>query len=531
MREYGNDITDFFTAGLRTAEDARTNVPGMTSLNNLEPFENGVRRFSGPDYFEIEDYFNWPFPQVFRGIDRTWVLTKTAVYQYLYGQNQFQEFDDIKKFSNTASTFTVTGGGSWHFADHGQAGTFCNGSCILYFSPWFGPFRDGVDEIIVGTSRPIVNTITAHRGRTVVGGFDQGAGMNQGFFEMLRSWVTGGYDVVLDGIFRMENQHWLPDEHMILWSSVGGNLMWLWETDYATRGITGENDYGYSSATGQRRWFHEQVKQADLGWMPVPEAGSVVGLSDMDPYLLILGTEITRAVRPVQTFGYGFVEQRFPGCISRSAWCRGLNETIYISNEGYLIHIGRDLEMTNLGYREFFDAWTDLSLVAMSYDNDSGYFYIGNGEEQFVLKESSKLFNIPYRITGVTSKPSGESLLYGRRTFSLTVEATTEWMDFGYSGNKKITWILFRGKDLDHIQVTVGTRYEQDGEIYTSRVKDVNKEGAVFVGLSGKEFKIQVEGLDPSNDVEIHKIEVRVQPEDKTYYRGIRASTSAADER
>jgi len=204
MKEFYTNVNeDVLKTGLRARAKNSRNHFGLVEALNVRCGEFGLENHTPIESLFITTLYNtygmggsFPFPQIFLGLKKAFVLDQSAIYEL--------DLDSIVKDTtftlteittyDASSTDVITkplGGDVWSFIDFGDVYLFVNGtSSILAPARWFD------NGVLVNTSRVFVeNSVSIqagckHMGRSVLGGFNSSNFWNSEWRQFWLNWTT-----------------------------------------------------------------------------------------------------------------------------------------------------------------------------------------------------------------------------------------------------------------------------------------------------------------------------------------------------
>jgi len=213
--------------GLRTNFKARRNQFELFDCLNLKPTERGYMPFEvlenpfGQNFLaQYNITLNWPFPQLFVGMKRTFLADRNKIYLVDPSDWQAPLFElEPTEGGNARDLYT---GRSWSFIDMHDFFVFTNGEDSLVYL--------NNDGVIGGMNNLLAtNTRTAecgcyHRGRAIFGGFDYQTFWNSAWRTFWQTWEVKKKDTLIEGtVEKPEGNFYMPmEENFIWWTAVGG---------------------------------------------------------------------------------------------------------------------------------------------------------------------------------------------------------------------------------------------------------------------------------------------------------------------
>lgn len=515
MREFVLDISDSFSRGIAPDKRLAINQHVLMDAYNVQATEFGLRAFEG-----FVDPFMGSFPlgdfpdgQLFIGKKEAVLLKGEKIYRVDISSipYQFSEITDIDTKDRGASNTTSTN--AWHFVDAGDFWMLLDGDRIYVKDVSETLNFEDVKHLKLLNSG--IQTGSYHRGRILLGGFTDGSIWNQGWMNLLEEVKREQADPIN-----------LPygdiKENYVLWSSIGGGdfPLWLFKPEMAVFGpLTNYADYGFDLDAINRTYMMDILRRNELGWMPMPWEGEVLGMAPLRDKVIVLGTGGVTGLY-LSNSTYGVHEISNLGLASRSAFGYSNTECIYIDREGSLHIINWEFQAKRLGYKQQFKSMLGTNIV-ITYDEERRFWYISNGSVCYSLSKEG--------LTRVNSHPTSlhfrDGSIVGLHSTDGDEGAsvTSNWYDVGVRGLKNVMTISSRIKGGTNVRMMLEFVYSSNEPPRTTEWRQTNKEGNVFFGVNCLAFRIHVVS-DTHEDIEIDSLNVRYQIADLRAIRGTYAS-------
>lgn len=499
---------------------AAVNSPYLLNLEGLRVDELGLEPQPLPgDPFQGLVSVDWPFPQLFRGLETTLLLRRSAAQIVSEASNLWTTtnltFNDA---AAPASTKAIAEGGVWHIADLGGSWFAFNGSCTL--------FTTGLDPLFNITTQKywIDDSVTiasgcAHKGRVIVGGLDSTL-FSGTMSEILRQ--AQGYveeDIITDWDDIASNY--------VLWGSIGGGDFPLW--------LFMPLSYPEAYRPTYAR-FVERLKRGQFGWAPCSFQGSVLALAPLGDSFVAYGEDGVTAFRGVAGGGdipatYQVVEIPAGGVYDRGSVVAGPDFHTFFDNEGTLWRLDKNLSLTRLGFEEFFKEFVDgEEEVVPVFDPLYKDSYFSSLKRSFLVTTrgvSRSLYRFPNMVVWkgkryATEKSKGDLT-------SKYASLQTNAFDVRNRYLKTVTSVNVGHRGGGTIEVALQYKYNNsDSWEQTSWVR-VNDEGNAVIRVTALEHRVLVRASDPTT-FQLEYITVKVQSPDKRFSRGPQEGTRVARE-
>lgn len=526
MKEFAISIKKDIVRGLRKDDRNPRNSGFLTQCQNIRPaiYPGGVPDLSiythPADPFAagyIENVLLWsesfPFPQIFKGRERTFLLGQDKIAYVTEASNWTAVEQATYDAYKTTASKSITGGDSWHFVDFGKSYAFLNGSCMVFKRYKEGMFG-GTDNILV-VDDITIQTACEFRGRMVMGGFSTTDFFNDEWENFMRQAYDQGIGLNFVGGL---------GTNFVWWSPIGSHPFWL---VYPTETLLGNiEDHTNTVYTYDKNMLWDLLQRNEMGFMPMRWQGNVLCVKGLDKGFMVYGDNGVSYmpmsdVDGISTFG---VQEILPyGIAGRSAVGSNTigSEHIFIDEAGWLWRISSKGK-EKLGYREFFENMLGSDIV-ISYDPIEDDYYISDGTECYVLTEAG-LFESTYLTTSVAVSLGGSVSMYERPGNSDDdyILLTTDTINMGIGMVKTLTRVTVLTTDTTGIQIAVSWRYKTTDSWNDTGWTSINDEGEAYLPVGGIEFRVKVRCTNKAN-ADIDDIVVHYQTSDKRELRGMYA--------
>lgn len=514
MREYSIELSRMLAGGIRRSPRQAFSKESAHLLQNLVASTEGVKvrepvvnPFTGVS-------LTFPFPQFFKGTYDWLLCTETAIYSVNKSTFSLTLLNVID--INTSSFSSIPAGGRWHFIDLHNSWFLFNGECVV----WRGDYDQITDAADLGyvyiNTTFKINTACVHKGRIVFGGFDPNQqwsiAQQDGFEEM-----ASGFTVFPD------TKRPRFEQNFVAWTSIGDGsfLRALLIGDMLDVGPFGEQ-----TGTNWSQFIVEALTRGDFGFMAMPYSGRVEALIPSADGVVAYGTNGVAFMNEAPanelfTGGYGVVPITHVGIHDRGSAISVGQQQLFLGSDGALYSLGGQGGLQFLDYQDTFGVTvTQGKACAMAFDAREGQVYINFENSAYIytpgvgLSKSGRIVSFVERIEGNTLYAVGSSV-------EAPLQAVTNSFDMDSSALKTITTINL-GMNVAQgqtITVQVDYRYQRGSAYQRSSAVTVNKEGNVFLRVTGLDFRVVINGAqDVQTDINL--IEVRYQQSDKRYRRG-----------
>lgn len=515
--------------GLRQKVTRDRNIPGLIRCLNAKP----IQELSGAgevqklglvppaDILEPlgNEIITWPFPQIFKGKEVTLLCYETSIYE----MNAEWDFTLLTLYDKASAALTTTtpAGQTWHFVDHGSSWILLNQSCVVY--------KTKQNSIVGGVDYPTIykdvriETGCAIEGRTILGGFHPGAFWNDAWRTIWDNYASNFPGALSQTIEDLDNQ-------FILWSTIGGDLLWLFDSGLGTEGIVpytaGGTDTGYNDVADAEGYFRslflDQLRRNELGWMPLGKIGLVQELKPIEKGAVAYGTNGVYFLYPVEAAGIPTIGKRKlsdVGVFSRGAISGDAERHAYIDKNGELWQLNAGAKgPTKRGYKEFLGQ-LDPQSVLSSYDSEEGEFYFSDGNSCFVLTDAglSQDGRCPTSLIQGSSGLAGVVVQTGNNSLELQFDTT----DFNARAIKTLASVSIGCSDTSALFASTDW-YNPNNKLWqSSKWVRVNDTGNATLIVSATDFRIKLLNRG-SNKVDLDSFAANYKVVDNRGIRGPR---------
>ena len=513
--------------GLRTDHRVKVNTPGLIECMGVKPIliRNPDRTTSNvlAPHEPLDNPFpnetiSWPFPQLIRGKGVTLLADKTTIYEV--NENGWSKTPLVVYDAyDTDTTVSIPEGGQWHFIDHFDSWMLLNGECTI-IKPYKEAITGGAEKILL--QRDVrAETGCSFRGRSILGGFTPEHFWNSDWEEVWDIWAAswpGGVQKIGHGL----------DKNFVLWSGIGGNLLWLIYPDLARQGFipytVGGTDTGYDASDPDftNRLMLDMFRRNELGWIPMESQGGVLKVKPLGKSVVVYSEDTISRIYPINdpVAGFGLENLSSVGITDRGSVGGDDSEHVFVDTNGSLWKLGGDYIPQRLGYREFFFPMLNRE-IAITFEPEEREFYISDDEECFVLT-SQGLGQVPEIITSGAFVQGDLRVVSGRQR--RIGKIVTNTFDYGLRAIKKVETIEVGASEYDKMLAAVQFSYVGDTIFRESQPIRVGPEGIAFPQVSGVDLRLVLKGFEEGTRID--SLSSRWKLSDKRAIRGIYANTS-----
>lgn len=504
MREYTTPLLKQFS--LRD-DEYRPSKGGLVECLNaragdgyIEGYAPNIRPFttiySGASPVSIS--VDWPFPQIFL-TDRGIVLGKRdGLYVLSYAASKWSIATLVQRVAAAAVNWPYT------LANVPMFPVIASGDLLFYYD-----YNDG-------SPRDIGWNISDSGG-------ESGDKWNSGWRQPIAACFNHG-QVFLGGASTYEGTP--SHSRLIRWSQIG-TFDFLGHTANENLNTAGE-------------WY-QQTSDKDM----------VMAIKSLDKATLVYSQFGVFALVPVATPVPTFAFKRiYEGGINNPlAVGGGDKEHVFVDRLGTLCSVNAKLEVTQLGFSEFLAPLnrdtviaTGTNLLSVQYNPLEEEYYIGNGDEGFILNEDG-FVGCSKTVSGLVSFEDSNSLVAaqfgmspgGSLGFTLDggnkhLQLVTEPTDLGIPAIKTVQMVTVLSSLPEGAQMEVAVDWRMDRSTPFRRSKWVraNPEGAAYPLISAVEFRICVR-IIPFDGARVYAINVGWKSSDRRNIRGTYDASKAGD--
>ena len=500
------------TSGLKPDNRSSRSLRDMLLYTNMIPTSMGARPaqvveelISAATLSGAGITFSSPHPQLFRGGQKIWLADDNGIYEVTSEENgTITGGRATYDIYNTGNLMSVdTGGGSWHYMDLQSSFFFVNNSNVIFKTKWEDPDKYFVEK----TSK--FTTGCVWRGRCLTEGLDSTAYWNATWlsrFQSLYSKGSGSWGLAMTQ----------PETNFICWGPVGASgLVNLFLPDQVFNdGDIGSVEGGHSASDPI---FQDMVQRGDWGFMPVEWTGEILMLKPMRKGVVVYGDSRISVLVPSNAGGipgFGLIEQSHGiGINSRSAVGGGLDEHLFLDNQGSLWLMDGDFQVTKVGgegtrgYRHLLNAFQGQDIV-INYDRDEDAYFISGDT---VCYRWTRQNGLSQHNQLVTSGWQAEGAFAGIVTdVASPAIASLTFPTFRASSVGRVQLIC---RDTNAIKASVFLDHRTNpGGVFTSGSEVVvDNEGFAIINLTDFEGRLRLTHPDNTklqlDDVLIHPIE------------------------
>ncbi len=541
MREFSDQIAKPFEAGLRRYHKTRRGTQQLFDLVNfkstpfgLVPYEPVVNPFSedllGGGLLDMD----FPFPQLFVGKKYTLLAARNTIYSV--DPNDWSAIYELTLYDaeNVTVEKSITEGGHWEFIDFWDFWLLTNGKCSV--------FGCGKDRMLGNTFKVYVHDGVPvscgcnHKGRVIFGGFDPTQFWDSTWETLWDAW----YDVNQDTGISQETQEGTDTVKMpvgnnfVWWSSIGGgDALFLFFPQ-----IVGQTGFTSSTYGATKPIIFDILKKNEQGFVPMPFQGMVRASRPLGDYIINYSDSGVNAMKPAAgpTPTMGQINLGLGGIANRGAVAGDDRHHVYIDNSGMMVMISANLEVTPLGYREYFYPLLGTDIIISHSENMQnnsrfGEYFISNGDQNFYLGEGG--LNKHKQVVTSTKYFQGNTIgfcNYLSNIADMFGYIGIDVLDIEQVGIKTLEWVRVMGtetmwspdSDTSTLAVAIDYRYRIDHDLSwkTTPYKKVNKEGIVYFPIAALEFRIRIR-VDEYDKLDIDYVEYGIKASDKRYKRSV----------
>uniref|UniRef100_A0A6M3KQE3 Uncharacterized protein n=1 Tax=viral metagenome TaxID=1070528 RepID=A0A6M3KQE3_9ZZZZ len=520
MREFYETrfFVDSLQSGIIQDHRVQVNKPGLLGVLNMKPVP-GLGLCAQEELSRLfpDQEITWPFPQIFRGSEETILAFETALYQI--NESDWSLTPLIVYDAYDLETCpAIPAGGSWHFVDHGVSWMLLNGQCVIHKQRRYGIF--GQTDKIILYQDVRAETGCSFIGRTLLAGFSPNHFWNnawQGVWSEWELWMPGG----LSASGRDLGQNY------VLWSTIGGDLLWLIYPDFARKGFVSEDDatgYDYQDSNFESKLFFNMLKRNELGWMPMPFQDKIIKIAPLGEKGVIVYSPTGVVLmypdsRVFPTFGKKQIATFGP--TNRGAISVGKDDHVFLDKNGRVWRVtaeGIEQVANNRLYGSFL-----IDNLASSYDSLNDEHYISSEDVCIVITKAG-VGEVSDRPTSGLVTSNGFSIISEPRT-QLGKVIVFNTMDFNMPGSeKKIENVEISANDTRKLFVSTYYRYKRSEHFRLLPWIQVSDSGSAYLGIVGLEFRLAIKSM--SEDLKISSVSARWKSTDKRIIKGLYAASS-----
>lgn len=544
MREFSDKISKPLESGLRRYHKTRRGDYQLFQLVNfkstkygLVPYEPVVNPFSeellGGGLLDLD----FPFPQLFIGKKYTLLAARDKIYYV--DPNDWSAIYELTTYDaeNTSTEKSITEGEHWEFIDFWDFWVLTNGHCSV-----FGCAKDrmlGNDyKVYVHDGVPI-SCGTDHKGRVIFGGFDPTRFWGSTWITMWESWYQLNQDTGIS--------HTVPIADVDVEMPVGNNFVW-WSSIGGGDALflffpqtVGQDGFISSTYGSDKPIILDILKKNEQGFVPMPFQGMVRATRPLGDFIINYSDGGVNAMRPVSgpTPTMEQINLGLGGIACRGAVNGDDKNHVYLDDSGMLVRISGNLEVTPLGYREFFYPLLGTEIIISHSKNPQnnspfGEYFISNGTQGFYLGEEGlgehkQIVTSSAYFQGATIGFCNELVNIADIIGSIGIDV----IDAEFPGLKTLEWVRIMGTetiwdegDTPTLSVAIDYRYRMasDTSWKTTGYRKVNREGFVAFPITGLEFRIRIR-IDDYEKLDIDYVEYGIKAGDRRYKRAVSISS------
>ena len=474
--------------GLRDTDENAKNSGSLVLLLNGKPTRNGIVTHPSPIPSQLLTAIagagitiSHPFPQLFRGSNKTILLSENAAYEV---NESTWGLSAISAYTLAGAPTTISaGGGAWEFVDVGPHWWAFNGVTTLVFAT-----VGGYTQLYVDTTVP-TQAGARFGGRLIFGGFNSSSFWASGH-NTLHQYMTK---------FKVSPTTGLAPaglgSNFIMWSSIGGGdeLAML----YPTLLSAGSEAYSSGGHSLSRPIYTDFLERNECGFMPMEWKGTVLAIKPLGDKAIVYGDNgisvIFMANDPFPTIGQRTL-RRF-GLANRTSVGGDERGHVLIDTTGRVWRLLPDLSFQELDYSECIEPLT-TNEISVTHDPHRDEFYITGTDElddrhSYTITETG-IYRNKHALTSAefigNSLVSVYESLPGTDHFILR----TDTMDMDSRGLKAIKSIRVSGNWTGDLGVAIGITQNSGGWLAWSAYKTADQSGTVEFSAPSVELQVEL---------------------------------------
>ncbi len=260
-------------------------------------------------------------------------------------------------------------------------------------------------------------------------------------------------------------------------------------------------------------------RENDAGFMNTYRRGNVQRVMRLGDVVMVYSDNSILMLFPSAQM-FGMKELQSIGIPCKGAVGGSYDQHVFLDLNDELWRVttsGQDPKLEKLGYQEFMETLTAVNVV-ISHDWEKNEFYISDGVKCYLLTDQG----LCQVLQLVASAGSLDGASVGTFTTSANAYAlvVSDIMDFGLRGMKTLGFLELGIDDTGTVTVAVDYRHSKAAGWSTTGYKTVNKEGAVYVGITAPEFRYRIKSTTYAA-TNLDYVTAKVKITDKRYYRGV----------
>lgn len=520
MREFNNIFRESLENGMRPNNRVNRGRPFLVRAFNLMASEYGLE--PAPvidDPFDGGINVSHPFPQLFVGKGDSFLLEESGIKSVDMSTDPWSVIT-LNTFDgrNSSSSKTISSGGVWQFIDMQDSWYMLNGESIVFDTGHRNII--GKDDKILVLDDITINAGTYHRGRVIIGGFDENDFWNINWQSLFQHWKDSVGEQIPFDFGDIGN-------NFVFWSSIGGGdfPLWLFYPELAVEGFSPQVDDKYDYNL-ENSMLLEAMRKNEFGFMPMPWQGTVEAIVPLGDNLIVYGDEGVSALTPISVTQpqmvpptYGLRHISDIGIAGRGAVGGGERfPHAYVGQDGKLWRITSDLQKEKIDFENLFVPMLGEDIL-VTVDEQLGNYYVTDGTDCYLL--DSGVTEVKHRPTSLEFRQGGLTGVFTEKNDDSAIVVTNTF-DVGVRGNKTITGVLLGVDTSSSVEVAIDYRNDKGGGFTRSVFFPVNKEGFAESRVNGLEFRLVIKA-DNYTDFNLDYAEVRYQIDDRRHIRGTTA--------
>lgn len=508
---------DGLRRGIRDNEHNEINSERLTACFNARPHRHGLIAHTPIEYpaalvASIASKgitVSHPFPQIFKGSERTLLFTETEVYS-VNDTTWALNILVVRDIANTVTTIP-SGGGAWQFADFGGTWWAFNGIHTLFYCGVNGNFNLKIDTSVPTQTGCNFNT------RAIFGGFSNTNYWNAAWMANMQGMTDNyvsptGLDLANLG------------SNYVSWSSIGGGD--TLSLIYPNLAIEGQNQFlpadGHDAVNPIAFSYWERN---ECGFMPMDWDGTVWCVKQLGHAVVVYGDNGISALVPFNDPfpSLGLRPIRKFGIASRTAVGGDERLHTFMDSSGKMWQMGPDLSPVELGYQE---PMSDMvpNAISIAHDPQLGDFHItGTGDaselKTFTLTETG-LYEHKHAVTSAFFTFGGMVGIYEELPLADQAGFTTDTIDFDSRSIKTISSVEYGGIFTGPVYSQLYYRNGPSAAWRAAPPKLLNARGATDNLLSGVEFRLTTSAADYTDLQRVDYIKIHYSEDGVRNFRG-----------
>ncbi len=263
--------------------------------------------------------------------------------------------------------------------------------------------------------------------------------------------------------------------------------------------------------------------KGEVGNMYIPTSGDIVKVLPLREHVIVYSTTDVFALTPVITPAPTFKLTKIGSIgIKTGTEVDGDEHThLIVSADGTAYTLSNDLQLNELGYREFLSPAADSAPVNVIYDKYNNEWRISCNNISYLLTSFGLTTTYQY-VTGVYFGPHSSIGAAGWQTPERNAMIITDDTDFGYRGIKTIHGMEIDSGPANKVLGDIQTKYSRKVEFVNNKLINFNDVGQIGKVYSGTNFRIVIL-FAWYKDFNLDYIKLRYKMSDMRGIRGVYA--------